>query len=120
MCALCLKDDSSALAVGAPALFLNRPNCDDARSFYTWHWPKQKGGAAAAGSAFQFRVKGKFVWREDEGIECRRAERLGGAAKRSDRKRGRDRRTGASGFFGRKQPSLEVFEINSMFAFPCS
>lgn len=54
VCALCLKDDSGALAVGAPALFLNRPNCDDARSFLHLALAKTEGrsdGVAPSNSA---------------------------------------------------------------------
>lgn len=66
-----------------------------------------------------------LVCREDEGIEGAERQVGGGAAARErqrggERKGGKDRRTGAAGCFGRKRPPLEVFETDSVFAFPCS
>lgn len=117
VCALCLKDDSGALAVGAPALFLNRPNCDDARSFLHLALAKTEGrsdGVAPSNSAWR-----KSLWIEDEGIECRRRE---AGWSREERAIGRGAETEGQVrvIFGRKRRSLEVFEISSVFAFPCS
>lgn len=101
-----------------PALFLNRTNWEDAKSFYTWHYPKQKEWWH---SWFQFWVKKKFHtvvrgWRD--GVETER-EKLGGAA---ESERGREAKTEGQVrvIFGRKCLPLEVFEINCVFAFPCS
>lgn len=117
VCALCLKDDSGALAVGAPALFLNGPNCDDARSFLHLALAKTEGrsdGVASSNSAWR-----KSLWIEDEGIECRRRE---AGWSREERAIGRGAETEGQVrvIFGRKRRSLEVFEISSVFAFPCS
>lgn len=117
VCALCLKDDSGALAVGAPALFLNGPNCDDARSFLHLALAKTEGrsdGVASSNSAWR-----KSLWIEDEGIECRRRE---AGWSREERAIGRGAETEGQVrvIFGRKRRSLEVFEISSVFTFPCS
>lgn len=67
-----------------------------------------------------------LLCREDEGIGGEERQ-VGGGAAAHERdgevekgKEAKDRRTGAAGYFGRKRPPLEVFETDSVFAFPCS
>ena len=47
VCVLCVKADSGAPGMGAALCSPTGPTQADARSCYTWHWPKQKGGAVA-------------------------------------------------------------------------
>lgn len=120
MCALCVKDDSGAPGIGAPTLFLNGTNWEDAKWFYTWHWPKQKGGAAAKLGPILSEEKVSHCGERMKGWSVDREGKTGRSSSEWEGKGGEHRRTGASDFFGRKCPPLEAFEINSVFAFPCS
>lgn len=117
-CALCVKDDSSAPGIGAPHCFWTGLTEKMPRAFTPGTIQNRRSGGIA-GSNFAWR-KSFTLWRRGwrDGVETER-EKLGGAA---EWERGREAKTEGQVrvIFGRKCLPLEVFEINCVFAFPCS